>query len=75
MRRVLSGLAGKQVRFEIDRDAVYKVRRWGRASMGKAMCAGLVACTRRCKAAAEAKVGPDVRCSTPTHPELPTVRG
>jgi len=44
---VLSWIPGQGVLFAIDRDAVYKVRRWGRASMGRAMCAGLVACIRR----------------------------
>lgn len=27
-------------------EAVYNVRRWGRAAMGDAMCAGLFSCTR-----------------------------
>lgn len=28
-------------------EVAYNVRRWGRAAMGEAMCAGLFACTRR----------------------------
>ena len=32
--------------FAMGCEAVYKVKRWGRAAMGEAMCGGLVACTR-----------------------------
>lgn len=33
--------------FAVGCEAVYKVRRWGRAAMGEAMCAGLITCARQ----------------------------
>jgi hypothetical protein len=32
--------------FAMGCEAVYKVKRWGRAAKGEAMCEGLVACIR-----------------------------
>lgn len=56
-------------------DAIYNVKRCGRAAMGEVRCIGLVTCTRTFAAMAKVMAGPHTSCSLPTTPGLSSAMG